>query len=287
MAVGIYRDTRVLVQGITGKQGLMHTKLCLGYGTKIVAGVTPGKGGTVSEGVEVFDSVAAAKEASKADMSLIFVPPMYAADAILEAIFAGIQTVVCITEGIPVHDMMKVKRVLTTYESVLIGPNCPGIISPGEAKAGIMPGHVFKQGRIGILSRSGTLLYEAASQLARAGKGVSTALGIGGDPIIGTDYCYWLEHFERDPRTEAVLLIGEIGGELEEAAADYVARRMTKAVYAFVAGQSAPKGKRMGHAGAIATGSTGSWGDKVRAFQDAGVHVVADLADIHRVFSEQ
>ena len=280
MSVGIHASSRILVQGITGKEGLFHTGLCLEYGTNIVAGVTPGKEGALVHGVPVYDTVHEAKERHDPDTSLIFVPPIHGADALLEAIFAGIKNIVCITEGIPVHDMMKVKRIADTYGSVLLGPNCPGIISPGEAKAGIMPAHIFKKGSVGVISRSGTLLYEAADQIVQAGLGISTALGIGGDPITGTDYVFWLEAFEKDVQTEAVLMIGEIGGTKEEDAADFIKRRMTKPVIAFIAGRSAPSGKRMGHAGAIINGGKGTVASKEQAFSEASVEVIESLSDI-------
>jgi succinyl-CoA synthetase alpha subunit len=284
MSVGISRNTRVLIQGITGREGSLHTRLCIEYGTRVVAGVTPGKEGSVSNGVPVWNSVSKARNETGADFSLIFVPPLYAADAILESVFAGIETIVCITEGIPVHDMMKIKRVLTTHKTTLIGPNCPGIITPGQAKAGIMPGAVFKQGNMGVLSRSGTLLYEASHQIVRSGKGVSTAVGIGGDPIIGSDFCFWLGRFEADPQTESVMIIGEIGGDLEERVADYIGSgRFSKPLFAFIAGRSAPEGKRMGHAGAISSGGRGLYNSKVNALKKAGVHIIADLAQIRSV----
>ena len=280
MSVGIHASSRILVQGITGKEGLFHTGLCPEYRTNIVAGVTPGKEGALVHGVPVYDTVHEAKERHDPDTSLIFVPPIHGADALLEAIFAGIKNIVCITEGIPVHDMMKVKRIADTYGSVLLGPNCPGIISPGEAKAGIMPAHIFQKGSVGVISRSGTLLYEAADQIVQAGLGISTALGIGGDPITGTDYRFWLEAFEKDDQTEAVLMIGEIGGTKEEDAADFIKRRMTKPVIAFIAGRSAPSGKRMGHAGAIINGGKGTVASKEQAFSEAGVEVIESLSDI-------
>ncbi len=280
MAVGIYSVSKIVVQGITGKEGSFHAKLCKEYGGRIVAGVTPGRGGTEVEGIPVYDTVREAREKEGCDMSLIFVPPLFAADAILEAVFAGVETVVCITEGIPVHDMMKVKRVVDHYGTTLIGPNTPGIITPGSSKAGIMPGHIFEKGGVGMISRSGTLLYEAADQLVKSGLGISSALGIGGDPIVGTGYIHWLEKFENDPETEAVLLIGEIGGTGEEMAAEYIKNHMKKPVFAFISGRTAPKGKRMGHAGAIISGKMGTAESKDEAFQDAGVTVVQNLAKI-------
>jgi succinyl-CoA synthetase alpha subunit len=286
MAVGIFNTSKVIVQGITGKEGSLHTKLCSEYGTRIVAGVTPGKEGRTVHNIPVYNSVNKAKQLHNADISLIFVPPMGAADAILESVYAGIKEVVCITEGIPVHDMMKVKIVARTYGTVLIGPNCPGIITPGSAKAGIMPGHIFQKGTVGMLSRSGTLLYEAADQVVRAGLGVSTALGIGGDPITGTDYVYWLEQFQKDPETEAILLIGEIGGIKEEEAAEYIKQNLSKPVFAFIAGRTAPSGKRMGHAGAIISGNRGTVESKDKAFKEAGVTVIEYLSEIGSTISE-
>ncbi|MBP7462377.1 MAG: succinate--CoA ligase subunit alpha [Candidatus Delongbacteria bacterium] len=282
MAVGIFSTSKVIVQGITGKEGSLHTHGCREYGTRIVAGVTPGKEGSMVDDIPVYDSVKKAVHLHGADSSLIFVPPVYAADAMLESIYAGLGIIICITEGIPVHDMMRVKRVADTYQVTIIGPNCPGIISPGAAKAGIMPASFFKKGTIGMISRSGTLLYEAADQIARAGLGISTALGIGGDPITGTNYRYWLDQFEHDPETEAVLIIGEIGGTQEETAADYIRTSITKPVSAFIAGRSAPSGKRMGHAGAIINGNRGTAESKEKAFQNAGVTVISYLNDIGR-----
>jgi succinyl-CoA synthetase alpha subunit len=286
MAVGLFDISKVLVQGVTGTEGSLHTGLCREYGTAIVAGVTPGKEGTTVHGVPVYNSVRKAKEIHDADVSLIFVPPLAAADAMLESINAGIRTIVCITEGIPIHDMMKVKRVAATYGTVLIGPNCPGIISPGMAKAGIMPGHIFRKGKVGMISRSGTLLYEAADQVVRAGLGISTALGIGGDPITGTDYTYWLERFEGDPDTEMILLIGEIGGNKEEEAAAFVAEHVTKPVCAFIAGRTAPTGRRMGHAGAIISGNSGTVHSKEEAFREAGITVIRHLSQIGTTVAE-
>lgn len=286
MGVGIFNTSRVLVQGITGQEGSLHTKLCSEYGTRVVAGVTPGKEGKTVHHIPVYNSVSKARQIHNADTSLIFVPPLGAADAILESIYAGMKQVVCITEGIPVHDMMKVKRVAKTYGTVLIGPNCPGIITPGSAKAGIMPGHIFKKGTVGMLSRSGTLLYEAADQIVRADLGVSTALGIGGDPITGTDYIYWLEQFQNDPETEVILLIGEIGGIKEEEAAQYIKQNVTKPVFAFIAGRTAPSGKRMGHAGAIISGNRGTAESKDKAFREAGITVIEFLSEIGSTISK-
>jgi len=285
MAVGLFATSKVIVQGITGKEGSLHAGLCLEYGTRIVGGVTPGKGGSVINGIPVFDSVRQAKLATDADVSLIFVPPLHAADAILEAIYGGIGFIICITEGVPVHDMMQVKRVADTYGVTLLGPNCPGIISPGSAKAGIMPGNIFKRGSIGVISRSGTLLYEAADQIVKAGLGISTALGVGGDPITGTNYLYWLNQLENDPETEAILIIGEIGGSQEEKAAEYIKAQIRKPVVAFIAGHSAPPGRRMGHAGAIVSGSSGTAHSKEEAFKSAGVAVIKYLSEIGKTVS--
>jgi succinyl-CoA synthetase alpha subunit len=281
MAVELFGTTRILVQGITGREGRLHAKLCAEYGARIVAGVTPGRGGESVDGVPVFDTVADAVAHRAPDMSLVFVPPNAAADAMLEAVFAGVRHIVCITEGVPVHDMIRVKRVATTYGATIIGPNCPGIITPGHAKAGIMPGQTFLPGHVGMVSRSGTLLYEAASQVCSHGLGISTAIGIGGDPIIGTDFIRWLKAFADDPETEAVVLIGEIGGAMEERTADFIRETAySKPLVAFIAGQTAPEGRRMGHAGAIIMGRSGSACSKVNAFRAAGVTVVANLADI-------
>ncbi len=280
MSVGLTDTSRVVVQGITGKEGSFHAELCLEYGTNVVAGVSPGKGGTKFKHLPIYNTVAEAVETDKANVSLIFVPPIFACDAILEAVFAGIKTIICITEGIPVHDMIKVKRIVDTYHVTLIGPNCPGIIVPELGKAGIMPGHIFKKGSIGMISRSGTLLYEAADQVVRSGMGISTALGIGGDPIVGSDYMFWLTQFEADPETEAIMLIGEIGGDMEERAAAFIKANIKKPVFAFIAGRSAPQGKRMGHAGAIIMGNTGTVESKDAAFAKAGITVITQLAEI-------
>lgn len=273
------KDTKVLVQGITGREGEFHTKLMLEYGTKIVAGVTPGKGGQNVHGVPVFDSVREAVDAvGPIDVSIVFVPAPFAADAILEALDAGIKGVVIITEGIPVQDMLKVARAfeIAGDDRWFIGPNCPGVITPGECKVGIMPAQVFSPGRIGVVSRSGTLTYEVVAELTRAGFGQSTCVGIGGDPIIGLNFVEILRRFNDDPQTDAVVLIGEIGGTDEEEAAAFIASEMRKPVVAFVAGKTAPEGKRMGHAGAIIMGRMGTAQSKIEAFQKAGVPV-ADL----------
>lgn len=273
MSIWVDGNTRVIVQGITGKQGAFHTEQMLSYGTKIAAGVTPGKGGQTLLGVPVFQTVAEAKKATEANASVIYVPPRFAADAILEAADAGIELVVCITEGIPILDMERVKRYLAGTNTRLIGPNCPGIITPGECKIGIMPGYIHRKGHVGIISRSGTLTYEAVKQLSDRGIGQSTVVGIGGDPIRGTGFVDALEAFEADADTYAVVMNGEIGGSGEEEAAEYIKGKMTKPVAAFIGGQSAPAGKRMGHAGAIISGGKGTAAGKIEALRAAGVEV--------------
>jgi succinyl-CoA synthetase alpha subunit len=280
MAILVGKDTRVVVQGITGRDGSFHTEKMLEYGTKVVAGVTPGKGGQVVHGVPVFDTVEKAVESEGANTSIIFVPARFAADAILEAAEAGVSLIVAITEGIPVHDMMKVMGVLKDKSVRLIGPNCPGVITPGEAKVGIMPGSIFERGPIGVISRSGTLTYEIVSHLTSLGLGQSTALGIGGDPVIGTRFIDLLELFERDPETEGIVLIGEIGGTDEEDAAQYIKDHITKPVVAFIAGRTAPPEKRMGHAGAIISGSSGTASEKIKAFNEVGVPVAAEPREV-------
>jgi succinyl-CoA synthetase alpha subunit len=280
MSVLVDENTRLIVQGITGKEGTFHAKGCAEYGTKVVGGVTPGKGGTVHEGWPVFDTVAHAVEKTGANATVIFVPPPFAADAILEAEDAGLPLIICITEGIPTNDMVKVWSVLSRSKSRLIGPNCPGVISPGKAKIGIMPGRIHKQGSVGIVSRSGTLTYEAVYQLTQRGIGQSTAIGIGGDPIIGTTHVDALKLLNEDPETESIILIGEIGGTAEEAAAAYVKVHVKKPVVGFIAGQTAPPGRRMGHAGAIISGGQGTAADKMRALTEAGIHVVQSPAAI-------
>ena len=274
MSVLVDKNTRLLCQGITGSAGSFHSQQMLAYGTKLVAGVTPGKGGTRFEGkVPVFDTVAQAAKETGANASVIFVPPAFAADAILEAVAAGIPLVVCITEGIPVNDMVKVKASLSSYGSLLIGPNCPGIITPGECKIGIMPGHIHKKGRVGIVSRSGTLTYEAVHQVTQLGMGQSTAIGIGGDPVHGLNFVDCMKLFAADAETDAVIFIGEIGGGEEEDAAAWISANYKKPVVGFIAGSTAPPGKRMGHAGAIISGGKGTAKDKIAALQAAGVHL--------------
>jgi len=283
MSILVDKTTRVVVQGITGREGAFHTKLMQEVGTQIVAGVTPGKGGTSCRSVPVFDTVAAAVAETGADTSIIFVPPPFAMDAVLEAADAGIGLVVCITEGIPALDMMMVKRKLSRLNVQMIGPNCPGIISPGQCKLGIMPAEIHTPGHIGVVSRSGTLTYEVVAQITALGMGQSTGVGIGGDPIPGMDFVDILRLFQADPDTHAVVMIGEIGGNAEERAAQYVAEHMDKPVIGFIAGKTAPPGKRMGHAGAIISGGKGTAADKVRAMSRAGIVMVENPAEIGAV----
>ncbi len=281
MAILVDEDTRVLVQGITGKEGSFHARRCIEYGTKIVAGVTPGKGGTLfDDSIPVFDAVADAVAETGADVSLIFVPPAFCKDAILEAAAAGIRLAVVITEGIPVWDMLDVFSRVPKDRMRIIGPNCPGIISPERCKVGIMPGYIHKRGSVGVLSRSGTLTYEAVAQLTALGIGQSTCIGLGGDPLVGTTFIDGLKLFEEDEETEAILLIGEIGGTAEEEAAEFIKERVSKPVIAFVAGVTAPEGKRMGHAGAIITGGKGDARSKIEALRAAGVHIVRSPDEI-------
>jgi succinyl-CoA synthetase alpha subunit len=278
MTILVDENTRVVVQGITGREGTFHTKQMLDYGTVVAAGVTPGKGGQRHEDVPVFNTVKQAVENESANASCIFVPPAFAADAIMDAASAGLKVIVCITEGIPVLDMVKVAAFLRDKDSVLIGPNCPGIISPGKTKVGIMPGVIHMAGDIGVISRSGTLTYEVVDQLTIAGLGQSTCIGIGGDAIIGTTFIDHLKRFNDDPDTKGVVLIGEIGGTTEEEAAAYIQKEFNKPVIAFIAGQTAPPGRRMGHAGAIISGGEGKAEDKIRALQDEGITVVLNLS---------
>ncbi len=274
MAIWVNRGTRLVVQGITGKEGMFHALACREYGTQVVAGVTPGKGGATVEGIPVYDSVAAAREATGCNASMIFVPPPFAADAIMESAAAGVELTVCITEGIPVADMLRVKAFIADHPTRLIGPNCPGVISPGMAKIGIMPGHIHRQGGVGVISRSGTLTYEAVWQLTNLGLGQSTCVGIGGDPINGTNFIDVLEQFAGDPETEGIVMIGEIGGSAEEEAAAWIKANYERPVVGFIAGRTAPPGRRMGHAGAIVAGGKGTAAEKMEAMRAAGLHVV-------------
>jgi succinyl-CoA synthetase alpha subunit len=280
MAIWVDDDTRLLVQGITGGEGTFHALGCREYGTRVVAGVTPGKGGQQVESIPVFDSVAEAREATGCNASMIFVPPAFAADAIMEAAAAGVELVVCITEGVPVADMLKVKTFLRDHPTRLVGPNCPGVITPGVAKIGIMPGHIHRPGRVGVISRSGTLTYEAVWQLTNLELGQTTCIGIGGDPINGTNFIDCLAAFASDPATEAVVLIGEIGGTAEEEAAAWVRENYDRPVIGFIAGRTAPPGRRMGHAGAIIAGGKGTAAEKMEALTAAGIHVAESPAEM-------
>jgi succinyl-CoA synthetase alpha subunit len=280
MSILVNKETKVITQGITGSHGLFHTVAAMEYGTEVVGGVTPGKAGTMVEGVPVFNTVADAVRETGANASVIYVPPPFAADAIMEAVEAEIPLVVCITEGIPVLDMVKVKHYMAGKKTRLIGPNCPGIITPGECKIGIMPGYIHTPGPVGVVSRSGTLTYEAVWQLTTRGVGQTTCIGLGGDPVNGTSFIDVLDLFERDPATEAVLMIGEIGGTAEEKAARYIRDHMTKPVAAFIAGQTAPPGKRMGHAGAIISGGTGTAAEKIATLEECGVNVAGSPAEM-------
>jgi len=286
MSILVNKQTRVLTQGITGATGQFHTKACKEYGTQMVAGVTPGKGGTSFEGIPIFDTVERAVKETRAAASIIYVPPPFAADAILESVDAGIALIICITEGVPVRDMIKVKRYLAGRSSQLLGPNCPGTITPGECKIGIMPGHIHKPGTIGVVSRSGTLTYEAVDQLTRLGMGQSTCVGIGGDPVHGFEFVDVLEMFNQDSGTDAVVMIGEIGGSAEEDAAAWIKANMKKPVVGFIAGQTAPPGKRMGHAGAIISDGKGTAKEKIAAMTLAGIHMASSPASIGRTMQE-
>jgi succinyl-CoA synthetase alpha subunit len=286
MAILVNRQTRVLTQGITGATGQFHTKACKEYGTQMVAGVTPGKGGTAFEGIPIFDTVSRAVAETAANASVIYVPPPFAADAMMEAADADIPLIICITEGVPLRDMIRVKRYLEGKKSRLLGPNCPGVITPGECKIGIMPGHIHRQGTIGVVSRSGTLTYEAVDQLTRLGMGQSSCVGIGGDPVHGLEFIDVVDLFNRDAGTEAVVMIGEIGGSAEEEAAGWIKANMKKPVVGFIAGQTAPPGKRMGHAGAIISGGKGTAREKIAAMKSAGIRMASSPAVIGRTMQE-
>lgn len=288
MSIFVNSDTRVLVQGITGKEGQFHTQQCIAYGTNVVAGVTPGKGGQKMDNVPVFNTVQEAKDKTGANASMILVPPPFAADAILEAIDAGVEVIVCITEGVPVMDMLKVKNYLATKTSTrLIGPNCPGIITPGQCKIGIMPGAIHTPGGpVGVVSRSGTLTYEVVHQLTTVGLGQTTCVGIGGDPVNGTGFLECLKAFNEDPQTEAVVMVGEIGGNAEEQASAWIKVNMKKPVVGFIAGLTAPPGRRMGHAGAIVSGGQGTASAKIEAMQESGIYVCKDLGSLGRLCKE-
>ena len=286
MAILVNKETRLVVQGITGRDGSFHAKLMKEYGTNVVAGVTPGKGGMEVEGIPVFNTMKEAVKETGANTSIIFVPAPFAADAIMEAADSGVKLIVAITEGIPVHDMVTAKKYVTERNVRLIGPNCPGLITPDEAKVGILPGHIFKRGKVGVISRSGTLTYEIVSHLTAYGLGQSTAIGIGGDPIIGSRFIDLLKLFKEDDETEAVVLIGEIGGTDEQDAARYIKEEFGKPVVAFIAGRTAPKEKRMGHAGAIIQGSEGTAEEKIKAFEEAGVKVAAEPEEVAKLLKD-
>jgi succinyl-CoA synthetase alpha subunit len=286
MSILVNKNTRVLTQGITGSTGQFHTRACKEYGTQMVAGVTPGKGGSSFEGIPVFDTVERAVAETGANATVIYVRPQGAADAMMEAVDAGIPLVICITEGVPVRDMVRVKKYLQSRKSLLLGPNCPGVITPGECKIGIMPGHIHRIGNIGVVSRSGTLTYEAVDQLTRLGLGQSTCVGIGGDPVHGLEFIDVLEMFSKDPGTDAVIMIGEIGGSAEEEAAAWIKANMKKPVVGFIAGQTAPRGKRMGHAGAIISGGKGTAKEKIAAMEAAGIRMASSPAQIGQTMKE-
>jgi len=283
VSIFVNKDTKVLVQGITGNEGSFHTRQCITYGTKVVAGITPGKGGQKMDEVPVFNTVQKAVEGTGATVSLIFVPPAFGADAIMEAADAGVELIVTITEGIPILDMVRVKKFLATKNCRLIGPNCPGIITPGECKIGIMPGKIHKKGNIGVVSRSGTLTYEVVDQLTKMGMGQSTCIGIGGDPVNGTSFIEVLKAFQNDDETKGIVMVGEIGGSAEEDAALYIKKNITKPVVGFIAGLTAPPGRRMGHAGAIISGSGGTAAAKIAAFRENGIHVCENLGLIGQI----
>jgi len=283
VSIFVNKDTKLLIQGITGKEGSFHARKCIEYGTQVVAGITPGKGGQKMDAVPVFDTVSQAVKETGANASMIFVPPPFGADAIIEAADSGVALIVTITEGIPIMDMLKVKNYLAIKQCRLIGPNCPGIITPGECKIGIMPGTIHKKGSIGVVSRSGTLTYEVVDQLTKAGLGQSTCIGIGGDPVTGTSFIDVLEAFEADDQTLGIVMVGEIGGSAEEEAAAYIKENLTKPVVGFIAGLTAPPGRRMGHAGAIISGSSGTGAAKIQAFRDNGIHTCENLGEIGRI----